>query len=137
MTTPSYSVHELDHDGYPESRMIEIDRGEHITRREQYHSPRSRTNHLGHTASLSNISRPRLNEEEDSRYATLPAEAMKKDSSRNIEINLNFEKGKVNLDEQLDKVTEYDMVIRSYEKDRMKWDTDRKAFKNELNYQQT
>lgn len=91
------------------------------------------------TASLSNISRQsqRLNEEEDSRYATLPAEAMKKDSSRNIEINLNFEKGKVNLDEQLDKVTEYDMVIRSYEKDRMKWDTDRKAFKNELNYQQT
>ena len=61
---------------------------------------------------------------------------MKKDSSRNIEINLNFEKGKLNLDEQMDKATEYDMVIRSYEKDRAKWDTDRKVFKYELNHQQ-
>lgn len=135
MTTPSYSVHDIDQDGYPESRVVEIDRVERIPRREQYQSPSGRINNTGHTVSLSNLSRDALHEDSDSRYATLPADLMKKDSARNIEINLNFEKGKVSMGDQFDKIEEYEMVMRSYEKDRLKWDTDRKAFKNELNQQ--
>lgn len=61
---------------------------------------------------------------------------MKKDNARNIEINLNFEKGKINLEDRLAEAGDYDVIVRSYEKDRIKWETDRKAFKSELNHQQ-
>lgn len=60
LTTPSYSVHDLEHEGYHEPRMVEFDRIDRNSRRD-YQSPNSRT-HLGHTASMSNLSRQRLNE---------------------------------------------------------------------------
>jgi hypothetical protein len=60
MTTPSYSVHDLEGDIYAEDPRIESER---LARREVYPThPRIRTQNIDFTGSLSNVSRNRANE---------------------------------------------------------------------------